>query len=66
MGIRPTYPGTWSAAQCQNLAHFRMLIGLGPDGNIYVSMRQALGLKVSDELPICRVLHRELHGNELK
>jgi hypothetical protein len=29
MGIRPTYPGTWSAAQCRNLAHFRMLIGLG-------------------------------------
>jgi hypothetical protein len=29
-------------------------------------LHQALGLKVSDELPLCRVLHRELHGNELK
>ena len=29
MGVRPTYPGTWSAAQCRNLAHFRLLVGLG-------------------------------------
>src|SRR5262245_5615160 len=29
IGLRPTYPGTWSAAQCRALERFRLLVGLG-------------------------------------
>src|SRR5260370_12441226 len=27
-GIRPVYPGAWSAAQCRSLEYFRLLVGL--------------------------------------
>ena len=29
MGLRPTYPRTWSASQCRALERFRLLVGLG-------------------------------------
>jgi hypothetical protein len=29
IGIRPTYPRTWSAAQCRVLERFRLLVSLG-------------------------------------
>jgi hypothetical protein len=29
MGVRPTYPRTWSAAQCRALERLRLLVGLG-------------------------------------
>jgi hypothetical protein len=29
MGVLPTYPRTWSAAQCKALERFRLLVGLG-------------------------------------
>ena len=29
MSVRPTYPRTWSAAQCRALERFRLLVGLG-------------------------------------
>jgi hypothetical protein len=28
-GIRPHYPSAWSAAQCQTLEYFRLVVGLG-------------------------------------